>query len=367
MSEDRPADLDELQRKLMWQAPTTDPGRFLGVFMDQNNKCNLRCKMCGFSDARVPALSKYDMPRWLYDRIAAEVFPRSRWVCFSLMTEPFMTRDFPDRLLAAREFGVPFSELITNATLLTPRAIERVLESGLNRIIISIDGGTKAVFESIRVGARFEQVVANWCLLQSARDAAATGLPVMRVNHVLSELNIDAFDDLLALLGDLRPEEVAIRTVARMSNAVIQETTDAIFWSKVRIARQKLADFCARTGVVDSGYLRDRPSKIELFVDGPQRMMCRYPWEMISIHPNGAVFPCMAWSRPPIGSLTNETFDQIWNGDALAELRREFERDRPGVDCLHCVVRKAADDADDDFFFRKLATPAPPTLPPQFS
>jgi radical SAM protein with 4Fe4S-binding SPASM domain len=357
---DQPADLEELQRKLRWRGPATDPERVLGVFMDQNNKCNLRCRMCGFSDPRVPALAKYDLPRWLYDRIASEVFPRARYVCLSLMTEPFMTRDFADRLLAVREFGVPFSEVITNATLLTPAAVGKILESRLSRVIISIDGGTREVFESIRTGARFERVLANWHLLQSARAAARSTLPVMRVNHVLSELNIDTFDEFLRLLEQLRPEEVAVRTVSRMSDAEIQETTDAVFWSKVCAAREKLSEFCRRTGIADSGYLRGRPTRIDLFDEGHTAMMCRYPWEMISIHPNGDVYPCMAWSRPPIGSLATETFDEIWNGPALAALRQEFESVRPGVDCLHCAVRKAADDRDDDFFFRKLAKPAPP-------
>jgi len=333
--------------------------------MDQNNKCNLRCRMCGFSDPRVANLPTYDMPRWLYDRIAAQIFPRSRYVCLSLMTEPFMTKDFPERLRAVRDYEVPYSEVITNGTLLTPAAVEAILDSHLSRVIVSIDGGTKATFEEIRTGARFERVIANWELLRSARESAATRLPALRVNHVLSELNIDSFDDFLHLLEELKPDEVAVRTVSRMSNAVIQETSDAAFWSKVRAARLRLAAFCTRTGVVDSAYLRDRPTRIELFDEDHERLMCRYPWDILAIHPNGDVYPCMAWSRPPIGSFVSDTFDSIWHGPALAELRREFEATRPGLDCLHCSIRRSNEDVDDDFFYRKLAKPAPPSGPPK--
>ena|SRR6266496_4491818 len=60
--ESTPPDHEELRRKLTWR-PETSAERFLSVFMDQNNRCNLRCKMCGFSDARVGAVPKYDMPR----------------------------------------------------------------------------------------------------------------------------------------------------------------------------------------------------------------------------------------------------------------------------------------------------------------
>ena len=53
-------------------------------------------------------LPQYDLPRWAYDRIAGELFPRANYVCLSLMTEPFMTRDFPERrpeLRLQREAG----------------------------------------------------------------------------------------------------------------------------------------------------------------------------------------------------------------------------------------------------------------------
>ena len=56
-----PPDHDELSRKLSWRGEGHANGRPLSVFMDQNNRCNLKCRMCGFSDARVAALRKYDM------------------------------------------------------------------------------------------------------------------------------------------------------------------------------------------------------------------------------------------------------------------------------------------------------------------
>jgi radical SAM protein with 4Fe4S-binding SPASM domain len=349
-------DLADLARKLSWSGPPSSE-RFLSVFMDQNNRCNLRCAMCGFSDPRVPSLAKYDMPRPLFDRIAAELFPRASYVCLSIMTEPFMTRDFPDRLRVPRDHGVPWTEVITNGTLLTRAACEAILDARLTRVVISFDGGTKEVFESIRIGARFEQVVANFTLLRDLRDARGLTEPVLRVNHVLSEGNIDHFDALLALVASLRADEISVRPVTRMSNALVQENRDPAFWEKVRAAKAKLTDFCARTGVRDTEYLRDRHTLIELFTGSGDRMTCRRPWDTLAIHPNGDAFPCMAWARDPIGNLGTQTLDEIWTGPALTALRREFEDVQPGIDCLHCTIRRGDADPDDDFFYRKLASP----------
>jgi radical SAM protein with 4Fe4S-binding SPASM domain len=351
-------ELDELRAKLLWRGPSPSASRFLTVFMDQNNKCNLRCQMCGFSDPRVAGLPQYDLPRWAYDRIANELFPRANYVCLSLMTEPFMTRDFPDRLAAVRQHGVPFSDLITNGTMLTEEAVEKVLDAEISRVIVSIDGGTKEIFESVRAGANFERVIGNFTRLRTRRRQRGAVHPRLRVNHVLSELNIDHFDAFLDLMESLEVEEVAVRTVSRMSDAVIQESRDPVFWDKVRAIRVKVAGFYQRTGIVDPAFLRDRHTTIDLFTDAGEKLICRTPWTTIAVHPNGDVFPCMAWSRPPVGNLTRQTFDEIWNGAELSALRDEFERVQPGLDCLNCTIRRSPSDTDDDFFYRKLATPA---------
>jgi radical SAM protein with 4Fe4S-binding SPASM domain len=326
--------------------------------MDQNNRCNLKCRMCGFSDPRVAALRKYDMPRSLYDAIAEQIFPSTNILILSILTEPFMTRDFPDRLEAVRRHGVPYSEIITNGTLLDERAIACVLDAEIRCLTVSIDGGTAAVYESIRVGASFEHVIDNIRRFQARRDARGTTRTDLRINHVLSEPNVDHFDAFLALVERIRPERLGVRTVSRMSEAPIQEPTSTAFWEKVREIRGRLADFCRRTGIEDAGYLRDTPDRIELFDAAGHKQICRAPWENVAIHADGDVYPCMAWTRPPIGNLRRQTFAQIWEGEALQALRREFGADWPGVDCLHCRIRRGRDtDPDDDFFYRKVAKP----------
>ncbi|MDQ6894300.1 MAG: radical SAM protein [Acidobacteriota bacterium] len=352
-----PSDLEELRRKLTWRGDGPARGRVLSVFMDQNNRCNLKCKMCGFSDPRVSALPKYDMPRGLFDTIATQIFPQTNFLVLSILTEPFMTRDFPDRLERVREFEVPYSEIITNGTLLNETSIRKIIDAKITCLTFSIDGGTKETYEAIRVGARFQSVMYNLSLFQSMRRNRHVALPAVRMNHVLSEVNIDRFDDFLALAGKVRPERIGVRTVSRMSNALIQENREPEFWVKVGAARQKLAAFCGRTGIENAGYLRDRPTPIDLFTERGDRMICRAPWEALAIHPNGDIYPCMAWTRPPIGNLLRRTFDEIWTGEELESLRREFEDRLPGLDCLNCSIRSDTSPDTDDFFYRKVAKP----------
>ncbi|MGH9419038.1 MAG: hypothetical protein ACRD3J_03625, partial [Thermoanaerobaculia bacterium] len=68
-------DHETLARKLEWRRHPDEAGRYLNVFIEQNNTCNLKCRMCGFSDARVAAVPRYHMPAAVYEAIAWQVFP----------------------------------------------------------------------------------------------------------------------------------------------------------------------------------------------------------------------------------------------------------------------------------------------------
>ena len=144
-----------------------------------------------------------------------------------------MTRDFPDRLAVVREFAVPCSEIITNGTLLNEQIIRKILDAEITCLTFSIDGGTKETYEAIRTGAVFQVVMYNLSLFQSMRRSRRATLPQLRINHVLSEPNIDHFDEFLSLVEKIRPEKMGVRTVSRMSNALIQESADPEFWEKV--------------------------------------------------------------------------------------------------------------------------------------
>ncbi len=334
--------------------------RFLSVFMDQNNKCNLRCVMCGFSDPRVPGLGKYDMPLALFEKVVAEVLPATSYLALSCLTEPYMTRDFDLRLELASRSGVPFTEVITNGTLWNEERVEKLVACRISRVAVSIDGATAATYERIRVGARFDRVLSNVRMLTERKRRAGSPFPALRINHVLSEANVEEFPAFLAMAEELGADGVDVRTVARMSDAVYKGTADAAFYGKVLWVRDELRAFTERTGIADWGVLRWQPSPIDLFAADGGKVTCRRPWDTVAIHANGDVSPCISWTRPPVGNLARSSFGEIWGGPALAALREEFTASRPGIDCEHCVVKKSSTpEEDDDFFYRMLAKPAP--------
>ncbi|HMC20745.1 MAG TPA: radical SAM protein [Thermoanaerobaculia bacterium] len=346
---------DYLARSLEWRRHPDEAGRYLNVFIEQNNTCNLKCRMCGFSDPRAAAVPRYHMPASLFEAIARQVFPLTTYLHMSLMTEPFMTADFPDRLMLARQYNVPYSRVVTNGTLLTERTIEKILDSQITSLTFSIDGGTKEIYEEIRVGARFDIVLTKIDLFRNLRAACGATFPRLQINHVLMQRNVDHFEEFLALLDSIRPEQVDVRTVEPMAHTTGQESKDPEFFEKVRRLRPLFADCCRRNGIENCGFIRDQAGVIDLMDQNGARMTCRRPWDTLAIHANGDVHPCMSWTRPSVGNLARQSFEEIWNGEELQKLRSEFEQVRPGIDCQNCTIKKTVSSGVyDDFFFKMI-------------
>ncbi len=334
---------------------TQDSERFLNVYMDQNNKCNLRCVMCGFSDPRVKNIPKYDMPLWLFKKIAREVFPHTKYLALSCLTEPLMTKDFPQRLEILRRYPVPFTEIVTNATLLTEPIISRMIEVPVTRLAISLDGARAETYEKIRVGSSFEKVIGNIRKLNRMKEIGGKEFPHLRLCHVLSEINIDEFREFLELAVSLHARAVDVRTAIPFRNAAYRSPMEDIFFRRIGEARELLSEWADRTGINVVGHLRDRAEKIDLLDEKGNRITCPCPWNILAIHANGDVLPCMTWTRPALGNMASQSFEEIWRGAALSSLRREFEELKPGADCQNCTIKKnVSPDEDDDCFFLML-------------
>jgi radical SAM protein with 4Fe4S-binding SPASM domain len=338
---------------------TSVPERFLDIFMDQNNKCNLRCRMCGFSDPRVKNIQHYDMPFWLYEKIAQETFSYAKYLAFSCLTEPLMTHDLLDRIDLAEKYQIPFTEMITNGTMLKEKIISGLLNSPLTRLGVSLDGARASTYEDIRIGACFKSVVDNIRRFIQMRADKGSAFPKLRLLHVLSERNIDQFPGFLDLAESLKVDAVDIRTITSIGKAELQSSDDASFWEKIGEYRSMLTRWTEKTAIEDTSALRYQPEEIRLFDHLGEKLTCQRPWNTLAIHASGNVHPCMSWSRKPIGNMAYESFAQIWNGQRLKEIREEFSVEKPGVDCQHCVIKKSpSDDEDADFFFEMLnATP----------
>jgi len=327
--------------------------RYLSVFMDQNNKCNLRCIMCGFSDIRVKSIPKYDMPLWLFEKIAKEIFPKANYLALSCLTEPLMTIDFYKRLDYLKVCPVPFTEIVTNGVLLDEKIITKMIEVGISRLAISIDSHDPLIYESIRIGSKLEKVIKNIKIFNGLKKLLGSKLPALRINHVLMEMNIDKFSQFLKFVESLEAQCIDVRTIIPIEHSGYRWQERKLFFDKVVKAREELHQWTQETGIEDIGYLRWQYEEIILKDNSGEKIICKKPWDSIAIHANGDLMPCISWARGKVANIADRSFEDIWNSQELNRIRDEFEKERPGIDCMHCKIR-VKEDGEDDYFYNML-------------
>src|ERR1035438_3593382 len=137
--------------------------RYLVVRMDTTNLCNLRCIMCEYSSDYLR--KRADMDASLFDGIAADLFPRTRFLYLSCITEPLMNKQFAKIVRSAGAYRIPFTSFCTNGQLLTEEIVQTCIDSKVTEIVFSIDGATAETYEHIRRGAKWDRLLERLTLL----------------------------------------------------------------------------------------------------------------------------------------------------------------------------------------------------------
>jgi len=130
--------------------------RYLSVNLDPVMACNLRCKMCYFTDKNYLKNLKGILNTSDSERMAQLVFKRALKLQIGCGTEPTLYKNLPELVALGKAHGVPYISLTTNANLLTESSIRKLLEAGLNELTISLHGITKATYENFMQQGKFE-------------------------------------------------------------------------------------------------------------------------------------------------------------------------------------------------------------------
>lgn len=131
--------------------------RYLAVNLDPVLACNLRCKMCYFTDADYVKTLKGQFKPEDLDAVAKAVFNRALKLQIGCGTEPTLYKNLTQLVALGKTYNVPYISLTTNANLLTEAKIEELLQAGLNEFTISLHGVTKATYESFMKKASYEK------------------------------------------------------------------------------------------------------------------------------------------------------------------------------------------------------------------
>lgn len=163
--------------------------RYLGLYLDPTKACNLKCRMCFFSGESHKHPDRTQLSLDDYKSMADAMFHRVMRLQIGCGAEPTLYKELVQLVRIGRERRVPHISLTTNGNLLTNEKLEALAEAGLDELILSVHGLTKATYEYLMQHARFDVFMR---LLGDLKEVKAKhpGFK-LRINYTVNENNVD--------------------------------------------------------------------------------------------------------------------------------------------------------------------------------
>jgi MoaA/NifB/PqqE/SkfB family radical SAM enzyme len=315
------------------------------LYLEVTNRCNLRCRTCPQFFGMAERFHDLSWDRFL--EITDQLAELRRAVLHGI-GEPLLNRDLGRmiRHLKARGASVLFN---SNGLLLRGRKAQDLVESGLDELRISIDGGNAQTYQAVRGVDGFDRILGNIRRFEALKRAAGVDSPRLSLWLTGMRLNVADLPDLVRIAARHDVREVYLQRLVYSGRGIATED-QALYGRATAEERAAVADAldrAAELGVAlrGSGELGpDQALDRAAPGDAPWRG-CYRPWRLMYVTANGTVLPCCIapFTATPyqdivLGDLTAATVSEVWNGEQYRAWRGAMLDGAPPAACAGCGV-----------------------------
>lgn len=280
------------------------------------NVCNLRCPQCP-TGLHMYQRARKTFDRQLLERILKEVEDSVSCIQFYFQGEPLLAADLPEMVKLAKSYDM-YCIVSTNAQTLDEELAIRLIESGLDKIIVSMDGLTQDSYEKYRVGGNIERVLNGMHFLKRNKMLLRSKRPIVELQWLV-----------------LRTNEHEMQEIKRRYRSL---GADKLVFKK--------AQFYGFASGNDMMPLNRRYNRYKQQIDGSwilkgvMHNRCFRLWSGAVIDVEGNVRPCCfdKGGEYIVGNLYHDSFMQVWKGEPATRFRKQVFTKRMSIDiCRNCT------------------------------
>lgn len=165
--------------------------RMTGIFVDPVMACNLRCRMCYFSDPQKRAALKGMMTQEQIDSMGKALFHRAAKLQIGCGAEPTLFPGLKALVEQGAKAGIPYISLTTNGKAIAQGKVNLadLVEAGLSELTLSLHGTCREVYENLMEGASFDDLMTLTDIIADVKSRYPQF--TVRVNFTVNSLNVD--------------------------------------------------------------------------------------------------------------------------------------------------------------------------------
>jgi radical SAM protein with 4Fe4S-binding SPASM domain len=296
------------KKNIVWGVPPI-------LTIEPTNLCNLRCPLCVTGNGSMTRENgRMDFPA--YKRLIDELAGRAIYVVLFHQGEPYINRQFNEFVAYAKQRGL-YVTTSSNAHYFDPPTAEATVASGLDTIIISVDGATQESYSHYRVGGSLQKVVDGTHNLVAAKKRLRRKTPYIYLQFIVMKHNEHELAAMEKLAAELGVDRLLKKTVQVETFVEAQEWLPAA----ERFRRYNLTEenFAVKNG---------------------GKGACPRPWLTTLVNWDGTVVPCCFDKNGEhiTGDMqTTPSFGAIWQSEKYRSFRHKLLRDRESIEmCRNC-------------------------------
>ncbi len=291
------------------------PAMPVSVSIEPTTSCNLRCPECP------SGLRSFTRPTGMLDpvffqRIVDQIKDKIFYLTFYFQGEPFLNPDFLEMVSYASSKNM-YTATSTNAHYLTDEVARKTVESGIDRLIISIDGTSQETYEQYRVGGSLSKVKEGTKRIVDWKKKLNSSKPYLVFQFLV-----------------VRPNEHEVSDVKRLAKEM---GVDKVVFKTAQVYDFKNGNDLIPVNEKYSRYKKMSNGTYE--IKNSLKNQCWKLWHSSVITWDGAVVPCCfdKDAKYKMGTLHEKSFSEIWNDVPYTEFRSRLLESRKEIDiCKNC-------------------------------
>ena len=306
--------LVELQRKMR---RTKVFGYPYVIIVETGNICNLRCPLCptGLREKGVDRkFVGFDDFRKIIDRFSSYAYE----ITLHNWGEPFLNPDILKMIkyCSDKNLGTNLSSNLNKF----PFNAEDLITSGLEYLVISLDGATQDVYSKYRVGGDIAAVLNNLRSIIEKKKALKSRTPFIEWQFLVMKHNYHQIEEVKRMADEVGVDLIRFIPVGLPFDAE----------GKRDLAGKWYPNIHADDG---DNYIEER------FLQKPINGGCFYLFRSVTVNPVGVIAPCCAvWKTGDnFGNMLDRDFSEIWNNDFYQSARALFSN--KGTSLRTCCSR----------------------------
>lgn len=317
------------------------------IQLEPSSMCNMQCIHCDHPNAiKKPKNMSFKEFEVIYDKL------RPQYITFNGYGEPLLAPDLPLMIAYAVNNGAKVNTT-TNGLLLGKYA-ERLIDSGVHLINVSLDASTEEIYEKIRSKNSYKIIIENIKKFDELRKTKNKKI-FLRISCVVQEANIKELKDLVVLSKNLGADMIIFQIVETRFIEDRTKDVTGILTKEDMIKHLKEAELKI--------YEMNIPSNIDRIINNFEMLWnhnillkpdknrsCWKPWNSIYITADKKVRPCCNFVSDDINlGDFDKDLNGIYNTKQFCDFRRKLSKKlRPFKPCVYCFPESLS-----EFLLRK--------------